>query len=487
MAKSEHQGLQIALILFVMVAVVLAITTFVFYRQADERGKLKEAADKGKQDADTQKNDADSRLQYALHILGVEPLDEAQEKQLRDAFAADPKMKKAIDNYDNHMATYGGAGLTKQDLNYDKLLPKMLQVVRQMNLASVQREADNKSYKDDRDNIQKTEAERTEEAKKKQAESDKKLGDELAKYGEDRSKLEAQQQKELETFTSKLKQNETQIAMVKGENDKNQKELKKQLGVIETQAKTIREFRDEPFEVADGKIESVSQAANIVWINLGLADGLRRQTMFSVYDLADNGVKRTSPKASIEITRVIDQHLAEARIVSDDPANPILPNDQIFSPAWRPGKRIRFALAGFLDIDGDQHSDRNLIRSLLLSSGGQIDCEMHDDGTIEGEMTSNTRYLVLGDTPTDKNDAKVLAGWSKMTGEANQYGVETINVDKMLEWVGYRPEVRTVGLGKNATAAPKIRKPPAKSAAEEAKEKFRERRPPQATGSAASN
>jgi hypothetical protein len=74
-----------------------------------------------------------------------------------------------------------------------------------------------------------------------------------------------------------------------------------------------------------------------------------------------------------------------------------------------------------------------------------------------------------------------------MNADAKQYGVEIISVDKMLEWVGYRPEVRTVGLGKNAEVTPVMKKPSVerKSAAEAAAEKFRERRPPQRTGSAA--
>ena len=37
MASRESQGLQVALILFVMVTVVLAVTTYFFFREAEER------------------------------------------------------------------------------------------------------------------------------------------------------------------------------------------------------------------------------------------------------------------------------------------------------------------------------------------------------------------------------------------------------------------------------------------------------------------
>ena len=483
MAKTEHQGLQIALILFVMVAVVLAITTFVFYRQSDERAKLEAAAKKDKEDAATRANDSDSRLDYVMHILGATPLPEAQVQQLQQAFAADPKMKTVIDNYEQHMSTYG-AGLTKEEMNYASILPKMLSTVRQMNQGNISQTADINKYKDERDNTQKVETARTNEALQAQSESDKKLEQELTKYGDDRKKLETQLEKTSEQFASKLKQSTDQIAMAKAAEDQNQKLMKGQLGVIESQKLAIIAMRDEPFEVADGQIMSVNQAANLAWINLGLADGLRRQTLFSVYDQADNGVKRTSRKASIEVTRVLDQHFSEARIVYDEPRNPILPRDQIFSPAWRPGKRVRFALAGQkFDIDGDNHSDRNLVRSLILASGGQIDAEMHEDGTIEGEITSSTRYLVLDDAPKvgerkDQQDPKVLAAWSKMDIDAKQYGVEIISIDKLLDWVGYRPEVRTVGLGKNADPA-QFKTKSKGIPTGPTSEKFRERRPPE--------
>ena len=39
MASRESQGLQIALILLVMLTLLLAVTTFLYYRKSEERGK----------------------------------------------------------------------------------------------------------------------------------------------------------------------------------------------------------------------------------------------------------------------------------------------------------------------------------------------------------------------------------------------------------------------------------------------------------------
>ncbi|MGE3780262.1 MAG: hypothetical protein AB7F89_23940 [Pirellulaceae bacterium] len=446
------------MILFGLLTAVLAISTFVFYRQSDEASKLAEAAEKGKQDATTRANDSDSRLEFVLHILGINKLPEAEVEQLKQSFGADETMKNVITNYEQHMSTYA-AGLPKEEQTYAEVLPKMLMNMRQINVGVIDSQRQATQYKDERDATQKAEKARSDAAIRDLELAQKERDDEKNKYLADRTKLEDEQKTQLASFKKQLGQKDSQMASLNARNDTTLKEMKKTADANASLLEAVKQYQDEPFEVGDGVVTWVNQGARTVWINLGLADGLRRQTMFSVYDQADNGVQRTDPKASIEVTKVLDQHLAEARIAFDGASNPIMRGDVIFSPAWRPGKRIRFALAGVIDIDGDGRSDRNLVRSLLSASGGQIDFEAHDDGKKEGEMTAGIRYLVLGSSPAEGDPTLVnreaLAAYSEAQDAADKLGIEKITVDKMLEWVGYRPEVRTptVGLGKNADSS----------------------------------
>ena len=74
MAARENQGLQIALILFVMISVVLAVMSFVFYRSAAEAGKTTADA---RQKEKTAKDNYDIeafKVQYLKHILGAATL-----------------------------------------------------------------------------------------------------------------------------------------------------------------------------------------------------------------------------------------------------------------------------------------------------------------------------------------------------------------------------------------------------------------------------
>ncbi len=480
MAQSEHQGLKISLILFAMVAVVLAITTFVYYRQSEESAKAADDAKKKMAEATTRSNDLADRVDYVLHILGQTTLPEAEVEQLKQSFGADEKMKSVIANYDTFIATFATA-MPKDKQNYGAVAPEVLNAVRDRNNSLLLQTAEATKSAKDLDATRTKEAERTEEAVKGHQEAERKLSEEQAKYVGDRKSLEDMQKAELANYTAEIGKKKNEIDNEKQEKEKANKLVVQRDSTINDQKKTIETLRDEPFEVPDGQITWANQAAKTVWLNLGMADGLRRQTLFSVFDQADNGVTRTAKKASIEVTRVLAQHLSEARIIEDIPGNPILQGDQIFSPAWRPGKRVKFALAGLLDIDGDHRSDRTLVRSLLAASGGAIDEEMHDDGHIEGPgMTSATRYLVLGEQPDERSGRKVLDSYSDMQKRAEAFGVEMIPVEKLLDWVGYRPEVRSVGLGKNADPLQFKPKPPegkSPTSTGAVSEKFRERNP----------
>lgn len=482
MAKSEHQGLQISLILFVMITVVLAITTFVYYKQSEESAKVAEDAKKKMEAATTRANDYQARVDYVLHILGQVPRPDSEVEILKQAFSADPQMSGVVSEFDKFILTVG-SGLPKDKQNYSGATPAVLTALRNSYTTLIQQTNEATQKSKDLETVRADEAKRTEVAVKGQQDAVQRAEQEKTTYLTDRKGLEDSQKAQLATFTSEIAKQQKEVASAKDNAASLTKEVAKRESTIKDQAKTIENLRDEPFEVPDGQVTWVNQSAKTVWVNLGLADGLRRQTMFSVFDQGDNGVTRAERKASVEVTRVLDQHLCEARIVSDTAANPILPGDQVFSPAWRPGKRVRFALAGLLDIDGDGRSDRNIVRSLLVAGGGAIDEEMYDDGEINkiGEgMTSGTRYLVLGERPDDRTEAKILESYSTMQKRAEELGVEVINIDKLLDWVGYRPEARSVGLGKNSDPTqfkPKPAEGKAPTSTGIVSEKFRDRKP----------
>jgi len=480
MAGREGQGLQIAVIIFVMVSVVLALTTFFFYRDAEEARKTAaDALSKQKIASDSAAKE-NFKNQYFLHILGEEKLSKDGLDSVMANLAADETIQKVEKSFQDAMSTFG-EGLPPEEQNFKQLPRNLIIALAGRNRDITRLTSDLKKNQDKSDKMIEDEQKIAEAAKTDMQKANDDLATARVDFNTETTRIRDDNTSLKSGFETARTKLQSQLALESQKLTQRQADIKKLNTVIEDQTKTIVEMRDEPFEVADGRIAWVNQASMTVWINLGLADGLRRQTLFSVYDKAENGVSRSERKASIEVTKVLDQHLAEARIVRDAAADPILPGDQVFSPAWRPGRKVRFALAGKFDIDGDRRSDRDLIRNLITMSGAVIDAEIHDDGTVEGELSTSTRYLVRGDRPTDGSDSKTLAAYSTMIGKASEYGVEVIPIDKLLSWMGYNPEVRTLGLGNNADPS-QFKIPPAEGRARESSgnvsDKFRERQPP---------
>ena len=117
-----------------------------------------------------------------------------------------------------------------------------------------------------------------------------------------------------------------------------------------------------------------------MWIDRGWADGLDRQVTFSVYSGDTTDLAKAAKKASIEVTKVTDEHMAMARILDDKSTDPIVQGDKLFTPAWAPGEQKHFALVGFLDLSGEGRDDHQGVKNLILLHHGVIDCDVDAKG-----------------------------------------------------------------------------------------------------------
>jgi hypothetical protein len=223
------------------------------------------------------------------------------------------------------------------------------------------------------------------------------------------------------------------------------------------------------FERPDGLVRWIDNTAGLVWINLGSQDRLRLRTTFSVYRKAHHGVARGAEdiKGQIEVTRIIDNHTAEARILNDDIYDPISKGDPVYTPLWSPGRTETFAVIGLVDLDQDGVFDRDQFHDILSDAGARLNHEVLDDGTrvrYEGfpdkfinwtedapTLDSDTKYLILADIPDPslairEEDVIIRKAISEhllaMRKEARLKGIEEIRLSDFLEYMGYRPQRR---------------------------------------------
>ena len=113
---------------------------------------------------------------------------------------------------------------------------------------------------------------------------------------------------------------------------------------------------------------------------------------------------KAEKKGIVEVIRVIDGHLSEARIMDDDPSKPIMPGDQLFSIAWQPNHAEHFALVGLMDLDKDGVSDLDKVKDLITVNGGIVDAELKDDGNARGPDDGRYPLSGPGEKPTEKTN-----------------------------------------------------------------------------------
>jgi len=225
-----------------------------------------------------------------------------------------------------------------------------------------------------------------------------------------------------------------------------------------------------------------------VWINLGRADSLARQVTFSVYpvDITDMTAKGVR-KAKIEVTQILGDHLAEARVVDDEISNPILPGDKIFTPVWNPGEKRHFVLAGLMDVDGDGRSDLQTVLNLIAINGGVVDCYITDAGKQVGQITVNTNCLILGEAPTEKGDARQRDAFTKVLREVDQLRLQKVQLADLLQRMGWKNMSPVIQFGRGANPKDFRAKPEAgtpRKSTGSVSDVFQKRQPPKAPASA---
>ncbi|MBL9123286.1 MAG: hypothetical protein JNG90_06605 [Planctomycetaceae bacterium] len=422
MAKSESQGLQIALILCVLMLILFIGTTYYFF------SKYSEAAEMSRKD-----KEETTKMQASLRDL----TDELHKLKVKAGFAETIPVAEWEKSVGEDMKLYAPT-LTAEQQSYREALKQLAAALRESSTNLAATKADLLAQQEI--NEKREAAKDLQIAAHKQSldEAVKTYAQEQSAFMNDRQRLEKEKadqlainqkaaedfDKEREEKTRQLTQLESQVGLVKA-----------QLG---QQQETIAELQGKTQAVPDGSIRRVNQRGT-VWIDVGESDYLPRQLAFSVYGVDQNGVARDKRKGAIEVTQIIGPHLAEAKILEDDILNPIVPGDLIYTPLWQPGRQERFALAGFMDLDGDDLSDRHLVRDMITMSGGVIDAELDDQGKMQGAMSMETRYLIIGPKKEDMAEANV----GKMEADAKDLGVEVISLSNFLERTGWK-DTKTV-------------------------------------------
>jgi hypothetical protein len=436
MAARENQGLQIALIIFVMITIMLIVSTYLLFQNNREAQDKIKAITTENQNKDKAAGDANRESEQYKAIIGAATTDKLEGIQ--------EATNKDLEKY--------GKSVPEGKRHYRYLVESLGTALAGANTRITEITAHEKELTDKIKTDETAKAAEIDEYKKKLADAANDLEAERKKFNQTLKELESTKAELAKRFEDKRR-----------DHDELTKRTSEEIGTLankNTKLETVLKIKNDESlrqqkanEIADGKINWVNQRTRSVWINLGSADGLRQQTLFSVFPGDELNPLESTRKGKIQVTRVIDRHLAEARILEDNLSKPLMPGDQVFSPSYEAGRPEHFALAGIIDIDGDGRSDHQQIHDLIATNGGIIDEEVGADGKKTGEMSIDTKYLVLGKEPkitgAGDKDTK-LRSYIDIRGEASVLGVKTISVNEFLDYMGYKVQDRTVNLGRKA-------------------------------------
>jgi hypothetical protein len=431
-----------------MIIVVQLALVFFFWRNSNQlRQSVKNAEDRATK-SKAEEDRYNHMVQLLKAMLGV---GDVSMKTLTESTgsAVDESLTAVKAQYDTDMKQFAPPNSPDNQLGYTQIIKSLVVALSKTNEELAEANTLVRAANDERDRRVAELEQQVKIAQESQQALAQQLETEKQQFQTERAKYIADKQ----TDSEKIAEIQTQLDDLTASAAKREKDLTdKEANLV----KRIQKLEEDlalcgnvnKFEVPDGKVVTVNQSQRSLWVNLGDDDGLRPQSTFSVFDSHITAGQTGKPKARIEITRILGPHQSEARILEDELTNPIVRGDVVYSPAFRAGRRVHFAIAGKMDLNEDGVSDRELVANLISMNGGSVDAEQMDDGSINGAITSTTRYLILGAEPTD---AAMLDNFSKLQDDATTYGVERLKVEEFLDMMGWKPEVESVHLGEKAT------------------------------------
>jgi flagellar basal body-associated protein FliL len=505
----SKQGLVITLVFFILATIGLGVATYFGYSEQEAKDKAKADAEKKLGDMTAERDWYKFQWNLARSYMGLLPGGEATEVGVKKADfdkAQQPGkgqagFKEAVDTRVAAEKTLGGWNgpqnrpvktyeelLAQWKSQYEKLETVSKQY--QQNLAAAEKRAQelDNELKEARKNYDTQLAAQAKKATEDLA-TDRKmiesLRGEITKLGAEREKdkntlvqaeqikarAEGKQKKAEEELRAKDKQLKDTVESLQQTNAR-LTALYEKMGVdaqaLEKSvldAKAVEALRNWN---ENWKIVRLDPRGQMPYINLGSADHVTPQLTFSVHGVGPNGKPLPTVKGTIEVIKVLGDHLSQARVTSaaDPNRDPIMKGDMLFNPSWHPTQKKHVALVGLIDLTGDGRDSLPEMMRGLQRQNVEVDAWMDPkDASIQGKgITNQTDYLVVGLgseslTGARGRDPKFGPAVDKaikdMKEKAAANGVAIVTLKKYLELIGYQVP-RALPEGSTAPSRPRL-------------------------------
>ncbi|MFM7290972.1 MAG: hypothetical protein ACKO6B_07055 [Planctomycetia bacterium] len=476
--QSVYQSFIIALIVFVMLTFVLAVTTYLFFKKADEAQKTVDAKQKEASEANTKRLEAEKkRDELVKDVLGLpEDMDNPEILAIKkDAiddlygkYLEQPTYTEALkwlsSSMTEHYESMKGLQAEKDRFAAEKQQLSAASAKEKKDLEASVAAAnakytklldDQKKYATDSD-AQKNELENQKKAANARATSLQDLSKAIedvaaASYDDGTGKERISVLPEARKAEFLGKADRERVEMLRNELIARNKQIRRlndtlaKLRVADTALQnTVRAAtpKDDRVDGFDGRILSVNELDRTVLVSCGTTTGLRAGLMFDVYDPTDPRPQLGSNKAVVEVVAVESDSLVRCRVRKDSIQDPIIPGDTVATNLWSPGTPLEVVIVGMPTFGGTAESDRKRLEQLVQRVGG----------TVAETVSPSTTMVVDAGVPKSRGpDADGLASRRKMTDkekrfreeqmkDARQMGIKVVAIEPFLQSLGLQVE-----------------------------------------------
>ena len=464
-ADRTKTTLMIALIIFVMIAFILSVTTYLGFQQ---KAKEEQSAQAFRADLEKANRERDQVVEEARRVRAVIGTDkdtadavEAERTELFDrkfaGFDKDPKsllrlvewLSDAIRAKDDDIQRLETEKVQiRQDADV-----KVAKAVGEKEAAEKARAEAVKQQADQKADFDRRWAEHKQAQDKMQAQQKEALDksedmnsiiEEINKLGpllsdELRGKFAAKPQAGEKGWPERVRLVFRQLI----ENQKTIQQLNAALAQLRVADPELQELvrkstpEDDRIDGFDGRVVSVNSFDQTVLVVCDSTTGMRPGLLLSVYDPADPRPRQASRKAMIEVAEVEGPTIARARIRRDAASNPILAGDGVATSLWSPGGLPEIVIVGYARFGAGRNEDTAALKALVAKTGARVaDTVSPTTGLVVDAGIPPVNSITEADKDEKDwkpSDAKFR---EKMLARAKESGIRVMSIDGLFDMLG---------------------------------------------------
>lgn len=473
--SSTVQSFSIALIVFVMLTFVLAVTTYLFFKKADENLKISEAKQKEASDFNSKRLEAEkNRLELVKDVLGLpeeltnpeilkkkrEEIDDVHGKYLEKSTysGAVEWLSKSIEKHYGSMTTLQ-ADKDRFAAEKSQLETKQKTELKNLSDSRDKAQADLKALQGQKNDYetksagQKRELEVERDTANAKAKRLKLLGEEIAKaqpylsvdrrrnWPDDAAAAapgkgaaeESPDERRVALMLDEMRERERTIVR-----------LNKVIAQLRVADPALQNTvlaatpKDDRIDGFDGRILSVNELDRTVLVACGRTTGLRAGLQFNVYDPTDPQPQSGSKKAVVEVVSIESDSLVRCRVRRDSTRKPIVPGDVVATSLWSPGTPLEVVIVGVVNLGGDPEADRNRLGRLVERIGGTVGDDVTPSTTmiVDAGLAQAKGLDAEGQGSRKQLTAKQKENRSRQLEAAKQLGIKVMAIEPFLALMG---------------------------------------------------